>query len=139
MERTLEFVGDRWAMLIVRNALLGATRFSDFQEKLGIATDLLSGRLAKLIEGGILERRSYREPGSRSRPSYHLTPAGKELLIAFGALQQWGDRNCPPSDGPAAIRRSRSTGRSLVIGYYDDKGEPTDLDDVEVVYKRPLN
>lgn len=135
--RSLEYLKDRWTFLIVRNALAGTTRFSDFRDGLGISTDLLSRRLATLVDGGILEKRSYQEAGSRARFSYHLTPAGRELLVALGALQQWGDRYCPPQDGPSTLRRSRSTGRPLRVAYVDDGGVPVDLEDVQMVYTRP--
>jgi DNA-binding HxlR family transcriptional regulator len=135
--RSMEYLKDRWAFLIVRDALSGASRFSDFRDGLGISTDLLTRRLATLVDGGILEKRSYREAGSRTRLSYHLTPAGTELLVVLGALQQWGDRHCPPKDGPSALRRSRSTGRPLHIAYVDELGSPVDLADVEMVYTRP--
>lgn len=136
--RSLEYLQDRWTFLVVRNALAGMTRFSEFRDSLAISTDLLSRRLATLVDGGILEKRSYREAGSRTRFSYHLTPVGEELLITFGALQQWGDQNCPPQEGPSALRRSRSTGRPLRIAYVDEEGVPVGLQDVEMIYTRPL-
>ncbi|MEW2546630.1 helix-turn-helix domain-containing protein [Streptomyces sp. NPDC047002] len=135
--RSLEYLKDRWTFLIVRNALSGTVRFSDFRDELGISTDLLTRRLAALVDGGILEKRSYQEAGSRARLSYHLTPAGGELLVALGALQQWGDRHCPPQGGPSALRRSRSTGGTLRVAYVDEEGAAVDLADVRMVLVRP--
>lgn len=135
--RSLEYLQDRWALLIVRNALVGTTRFSEFRDELDISTDLLTRRLTTLVEGGVLEKRPYQEGGSRMRFSYHLTPAGRDLLVTLGALQQWGDRQCPPQEGPSALRRSRVTGRPLRVAYVDDGGTPVDLADVEMVYTRP--
>jgi DNA-binding HxlR family transcriptional regulator len=96
--RALEFVGERWTLLIVRNALFaGATRFSDFHKSLGIATNILTSRLDGLVQGGIMERR-----GSSENPElheYHLTDKGRELAPIIVALTQWGDRWAAP-DGP---------------------------------------
>jgi DNA-binding HxlR family transcriptional regulator len=67
--------------------LLGTTRFADFERNLGLPPD----RLATLVDYGVMTKESYQEPGQRRRPSYHLTPAGRELHVLIGVLQQWGD------------------------------------------------
>jgi len=130
--RSLELLGERWTFLILRDALWGTTRFSDFRASLGVAPDVLSQRLTTLVDAGVMERRLYREPGRRGRYEYHLTPAGRELRVVLGALQQWGDRYHPPAGGPSAVRRSRETGRPLSVVFADaDTGRAVDLDDVE--------
>ena len=101
--RTLNVVGEKWSLLIVRNALRGQTRFSEFRDQLGIPTDILTSRLATLVAGGILEKRSYREEGSRERFSYHLTESGRALNIVIAAMIQWGDSYNPSPLGPASI------------------------------------
>src|ERR1700709_2556753 len=83
--RTLDIVGEKWSLLIVRNALRGQTRFAQFRDQLGIPTDILTARLTSLVSGGILEKRAYREEGSRERSSYHLTEAGKALNLVIAA------------------------------------------------------
>ena len=80
-------------LLIIREALLGTTRFVEFQTSLGIAPDMLSSRLATLVDYAVMIKRAYQEPGQRARPEYHLTPAGRELRVVIAALQQWGDRH----------------------------------------------
>src|SRR6266576_6286587 len=65
--RTLGVVGERWTFLILREAFLGATRFAEFRDRLGVAPDILSDRLATLVEYGVMAREPYREPGARSR------------------------------------------------------------------------
>lgn len=130
--RALELVGDRWNLLILREALNGETRFSDFKSRLQVASDVLTQRLASLVEDGVLEKRSYREAGARSRMAYHLTASGRDLVVVFGALQQWGDHHCPHPDGPLVRRGSRTTGRPLRVAFVDDHGTETPLEDVDL-------
>jgi DNA-binding HxlR family transcriptional regulator len=134
IERSLGVLGERWTFLILREALWGATRFRDFHAALGISTDLLSDRLATLVDAGVLEKRPYREPGERARHSYHVTEAGHELVVALGALQQWGDAHRPRAAGPSVARRSRSTGEPLAVAFVDGSGRAVALDDVEFVH-----
>ena len=89
----LDVVGDRWTLLIVREALRGATRFSEFRDALGIPRDVLTARLVTLVEGGALARRSYQQPGERARDEYVVTEAGRELLVILSALGEWGARH----------------------------------------------
>ena len=93
--RSLGVLGERWTLLILREAFLGANRFAEFRDRLAVAPDVLSDRLATLVEFGVLEREPYREPGARARLAYKLTPAGEELRVVLGALQQWGDLHLP--------------------------------------------
>jgi DNA-binding HxlR family transcriptional regulator len=136
IERSLGVLGERWTFLILREALLGATRFSEFQDKLGVARDVLSERLATLVENGVLERVPYQEPGNRSRLGYRLTPAGRELQVVLGALQQWGDMHLPRADGPSMLRKDRDTGRPLHLGFIDDHGREVPPADVTMVPAR---
>src|SRR5215468_6330907 len=88
--RTLEVVGERWTLLIVRDVFLGLRRFDQLQESLGIARNVLTDRLNRLVEEGILERVRYRDRPARYE--YRLTAKGLDLNIALTALRQWGDR-----------------------------------------------
>lgn len=87
--RSLEIVGEWWTPLILRDAFLGVTRFDEFQERLGIARNVLATRLDRLVEAGVMERRSYEE--ARRRYDYVLTPKGRALWPVLEALRQWGD------------------------------------------------
>jgi DNA-binding HxlR family transcriptional regulator len=129
--RSLCALGERWTFLILREAFFGVTRFSEFRDRLGVAPDVLTDRLATLTEAGVLTREPYQEPGRRARYAYHLTPAGEELRVVLGSLQQWGDEHMPPPGGPTVERRARGTGRPLHVGYVDDEGREVALDDVE--------
>ncbi|WP_084361223.1 winged helix-turn-helix transcriptional regulator [Herbiconiux solani] len=101
--RSLDVLGEKWTLMIVRDALAGTTRFSRFQESLGIPREVLTARLATLVEGGVLERRSYKPESGRARDEYVLTGAGQELAMVLLALGDWADRN-RPSSAPAGMR-----------------------------------
>ena len=132
--RTLGVLGERWTFLILREAFLGATRFAEFKQRLGIAPDVLSDRLGTLTEYGVLQREPYQEPGERSRFAYRLTTAGLELQVILGALQQWGDDHLPHPDGPSMLRRRRGTGGDpLHVSYVDDNGREVTLPDVRMI------
>jgi len=105
--RTLELVGERWTLLILRDAFLGVRRFDDFQRSLGIARNVLTERLARLVEEGILERRPYQERPERFE--YRLTAKGRELWPVLFSLATWGDRHVAP-DGPPRLFRHRGCG-----------------------------
>jgi DNA-binding HxlR family transcriptional regulator len=99
--RSLEVIGERWTLLILRDALLGMTRFEEFQESLGIASNVLTNRLKLLTEEGVLERVPDDErPG---RPKYILTDKGTELGPALIMLMKWGDRHYPTPKGPPRL------------------------------------
>lgn len=88
--QSLELIGEWWTPLILRDSFLGVTRFEDFQQRLGIARNILSTRLDGLVENGIMERRLYDE--ARDRHEYVLTPMGRALWPVMQTLRQWGDR-----------------------------------------------
>ena len=117
--RALEVVGERWTLLIVRDAFLGLRRFDEFQESLGIARNVLADRLNRLVEEGILERVRYSERPERHE--YRLTAKGRELNIALTALRQWGDTYL--SEKPPRLLR-RKTDRKPVVAALVPKGTP---------------
>src|ERR1044072_1536756 len=88
--RTLELVGERWTLLIIRDALLGVTRFDGFLARLGIARNVLTGRLNGLVDNGIRERVAYQE--RTVRHEYVLTDKGRALLPVIVTLTEFGDR-----------------------------------------------
>lgn len=99
IDKTISVVGTRSAMLILREAFFGTTRFDEFAERVGISTAVAAARLKDLVAADILVRSPYREPGSRTRDEYHLTARGRDLLPALLALQQWGDQHLQ-DEGP---------------------------------------
>jgi len=135
--RSLTVVGERWMLLIIREALLGTTRFVEFQTSLGIAPDMLSSRLATLVDYAVMIKRAYQEPGQRARPEYHLTPAGRELRVVIAALQQWGDRHLPRPQGPTMTHRAHCTDRPVHVAFIDDLGYEVAADDVATISTCP--
>ena len=131
--RSLAVLGERWTMLILREASLGSTRFAQFRDALGVAPDVLTDRLTTLVEYGVLAKEPYQDPGARTRFEYRLTPAGLELQVVLGALQQWGDEHLPWHDGPTVLRRDRRNGRPIRIGYVDDRGREVAAENVDRV------
>ena len=131
--RSLGVLGERWTFLILREAFTGVTRFAEFRDRLSVAPDVLSDRLATLVEYGVLEREPYQEPGARPRFAYKLTPAGEELRVVLGALQQWGDKHLPRPEGPSMLRRIRGTGRPVHVGFIDDRGREVTQADVAMI------
>ena len=105
IKRTLDVVGEKWTLLVLREAFYGARRFEEFLANVGCARTLLSERLATLVEHGVLRREPYREPGQRERHQYLLTEKGHDLFAALVVLMQWGDRwEAGPEGGPVVVR-----------------------------------
>jgi DNA-binding HxlR family transcriptional regulator len=109
--RALELVGERWTLLILRDAFLGVRRFDDFQRGLGVARNILNTRLQRLVEAGLLDRRPYQERPQRFE--YVLTEKGLDLWPALVALMHWGDRHLAGKDGPPMLLRHRDCGGSV--------------------------
>jgi DNA-binding HxlR family transcriptional regulator len=102
--RALEVVGERWTLLIVRDALFAhVTRFNDFKHNLGLATNVLKTRLDSLVAAGLMERHS---STSRDRSDYLLTEKGRDLALALMALTSWGDRWASPAGPPILYQHS---------------------------------
>jgi DNA-binding HxlR family transcriptional regulator len=106
--RSLELVGERWTLLIVRNLFLGLRRFDEIQQNLGIARNVLAARLEKLVDAGIIETRRYSDRPPRHE--YLLTDKGRDLWPALVALLQWGDRHSPAPGGPPTVIVHRGCG-----------------------------
>jgi len=129
--RTLELVGERWTLLIIRDAFLGVRRFGDFADRLGIARNVLQDRLTRLVDEGVLEKVPYSERPLRHE--YRLTPMGRDLWPALIALMQFGDRHLAPAEGPPMLVLHRGCG-----GEIDDRrrcrrcGEALEVGDVEL-------
>lgn len=108
--RSLELVGERWTLLIVRDAFLGLRRFEEFQEDLGIARNVLTDRLNRLVDEEIFERVLYSERPERYE--YRLTQKGRDLNLALTALRQWGDQYL--TDRPVRVLRRKSDKKAIV-------------------------
>jgi DNA-binding HxlR family transcriptional regulator len=111
LARTLEVVGERWTLLILRDLFFGVRRFTDLQRHLDIPRAVLSARLAALVEEGVVERRPYRA----GRDEFVLTAEGEELWPAVHALMQWGERHHSPG-GPRRVFEHAECGGDLDDG-----------------------
>jgi DNA-binding HxlR family transcriptional regulator len=109
--RSLEVVGERWSLLILRDAMFGVRRFEAFQMSLGIARNVLTDRLDHLVTEDVLARRPY---GARQdRFDYELTEKGRGLAVAVLALMEWGDRYYPTPGGPPRLSQHRECGERV--------------------------
>jgi DNA-binding HxlR family transcriptional regulator len=127
--RTLEAIGDRWTMLVIREAFFGTRRFDDYQRKLGVARNVLADRLARLVDEGILKRRRYQERPERFE--YSLTKKGIDLWPVLVSLTKWGDRHAAPN-GPPLLILHRGCGGEVNARFVCEKcGEPVDARSAE--------
>jgi len=115
----LELIGDRWALLVIRDLSLGLRRYDDLRASTAIPAATLAARLKHLTESGIVERVRYQERPPRDE-YHHLTPKGRDLWKVSVALREWGDRWDASGFGAPAIEMvDRETGRPLVLALVD--------------------
>src|SRR5688572_32775071 len=103
--RTLDVIGDKWSLLILRDAFYGVRRFDDFRLDLGVARNILTDRLNKLVGNGVLERVRYEERPPRYE--YRLTPKGRDLLPVLLVMMHWGDKWEAEGRVPTALTHTR--------------------------------
>jgi DNA-binding HxlR family transcriptional regulator len=127
----LEAVGERWSFLILRGTFNGLHHFEEFQSTLGIARNILSNRLARLVEHDILTREP--DPADRRKVAYRLTPKGRALLPVLVALRQWGERwvSGVPSNPVLVDRSSRMPVAPMTVQAAD--GRPLSLSELDWV------
>jgi DNA-binding HxlR family transcriptional regulator len=127
--RALEVVGERWTLLIIRDVFLGFRRFDQLQENLGIARNVLTDRLNRLVDEGVLERVLYNERPQRYE--YRLTPMGRDLNIALTGLRQWGDQYL--SEKPPRVLRRKADRKPVVAALVPKGAKVLRGDEVELV------
>ena len=93
IQKTLDVIGEKWTILILRETFNGVRRFDQIRDHVGVSDPILSDRLRKLVGAGVLEARPYREPGQRARKEYRLTDRGLDLYPVMISLLRWGDRH----------------------------------------------
>jgi DNA-binding HxlR family transcriptional regulator len=109
--RTLDVLGDTWSIVVLRDVFLGAHRFDQIQQHLGIARNVLAARLKRLVEHGVLEKRQYEEHPPRFE--YHLTRKGLDLQPVLIGLMQWGDRYVADTSGGPVVIEHRACGHPV--------------------------
>lgn len=132
--RALDVVGDRWSLLIVRDAFDGIRRFGDFQANLGVARNILASRLKALVEEGVLEV----QPASdgTAYPQYALTPKGQALFPVIVGLRQWGERHLFRRGERHSRLVEKESGKAIGrLAVSDAEGRALGFDDVVVVDK----
>ncbi len=122
----LEVVGERWALLVVREVSLGLRRFDAIQAATTAPRAVLSDRLRRLTVAGILTTRSYQLPGARPRLEYALTDAGFDLLPVLSALSDWGERHIAPGVVPEIVYRHIGCGGRITVALTCECGQRTD-------------
>ncbi|MEU7339454.1 helix-turn-helix domain-containing protein [Streptomyces sp. NPDC007074] len=116
VQRTLDLVGEKWTLLILRDAFNGVRRFDDFRRHVGLSEAVLAARLRKLVAAGVLRTEPYREAGSRTRHEYRLTRKGRDLWPVLVALRQWGEVYVADPGGPVLdIRHSECAAPVRVV------------------------
>lgn len=113
--RTLELIGERWILLVLRDVANGVRRFDDLVSHLGVARNVLSRRLAALTEAGLVVRTAYRTEGARERHEYRLSRAGRELVPILLAMMAWGDRHLAGDEGRPVIARHADCGAPVRV------------------------
>lgn len=111
MARSLAILGDRWTLMILRDAFLKVRRFEDFQKSLGIARRVLTERLQKLVDAGVLKRVAYQ--GNPERFEYRLTAMGLDLHPVILSMVHWGDKYFAGESGPPVLHTHKSCGHDF--------------------------
>ncbi|MBM0231262.1 helix-turn-helix transcriptional regulator [Micromonospora sp. STR1_7] len=130
--RTVGVLGQKWNFLLLREAFLGRRKFAEFQ-RIGVPTATLGARLKALVDAGLLDRRTYRENGERSRDEYVLTDAGRAVMPVLAALIAWGEAHLPAEQGTdITYAMTTPEGRPVRLEFVDDRGAVVDKDAVAV-------
>ena len=131
LARTVGVIGDRWTLLILRDAFLGVRRVDEFQERLGLSRALLTDRLRTLVDGGLLDRAMYQERPERYE--YRLTPAGLDFYPVMLAMADWGNRHRGDGRGAPLIHRHTACGQDFrPVTTCSECGEPVDARSVSL-------
>ena len=137
IEKTMSALGTKSAMLIMREAYYGTTRFDDFAHRVGITKAAAAARLSELVDLGLMTRQPYREPGQRTRDEYVLTEAGIEFMPVVWAMFEWGRRHLP---GHNRLRLTHlDCGADATVEIRCTEGHPVPPDElgVRLVSRKP--
>jgi DNA-binding HxlR family transcriptional regulator len=133
--RAMAILGERWTFVVLREVFNGVRRFDDMRTHTGIPRQVLTDRLARLVDEGILRREPYRPEGQRTRHEYRLTDKGFDLYPVMVAVSQWGDRYLAGPEGPPVEFAHRDCGERVEVTVTCDAGHV--LDDPRAVVPRP--
>lgn len=136
LAKAIDLLGDKWTLMILRAALYGVRRFDDFQAELGAPRTMLSNRLKRLIDSGLLEKSVYREPGKRRRTEYVLTRKGIALRPILIGLNQWSDHWLSEPDVSPPIAFSSKSGSPVRASFVDSNGREVLPGSIRVTLKK---
>jgi DNA-binding HxlR family transcriptional regulator len=122
--RAMEILGEKWTVVVLREIFVGVRRFDDMRVRTSIPRQVLTNRLARLVEHGLLRRVPYQEPGARVRDEYRLTEKGFDLYPVLVALREWGDRHLADPDGPPLLTVHRDCGEEVAVQLRCAAGHP---------------
>lgn len=125
MAEAARLLGDKWALLILRQIFYGVTRFDDLKRELEVSSATLSNRVTRLVEAGLLARHEYREGKARPRVQYLLTEAGRNFGPVLFAMMHWADTNLAKEKSPLELI-DPATGKALSLALVDEDGRVTD-------------
>ena len=111
--RAMGILGEKWTVVVLREIFTGVRRFADMRERTGIPRQVLTNRLASLVDHGLLRREPYQEPGARVRHEYRLTAKGLDLYPVLTAVMEWGDRYLADPAGPPLEMAHRDCGAPI--------------------------
>ena len=131
--KALDVIGTKTAILLLREAFYGTTRFDDFAERIGASQAVTATRLRELLDAGLLIKEPYREPGQRTRERYRLTAKGHDLLPVLVALMQWGDRW--ENDGRRVALRHADCGADVHAELRCSKGHEIGRNELELALR----
>jgi len=126
----MRVVGTRSAVLLMREAWYGTTRFDEFAARVGLSDAITSSRLRELVDAGLLERRPYREPGQRTRHEYVLTESGTDLVPVLLGLAAWGRKHAPEEWSPSTTHAG--CGADVTVEVRCAAGHEVSPDDVVI-------
>ena len=133
--RAMEILGERWTVVVLREVFSGIRRFDDMRVRTGIPRQVLTNRLAMLVDNGVLRRVPYQQPGARARNEYRLTPKGFDLYPVLIAVAAWGDRYLAEPEGPPLVYEHRDCGGRAHVEIHCDAGH--EVGDFRQVLPRP--
>jgi DNA-binding HxlR family transcriptional regulator len=118
----MAILGERWTLVVLREVFNGVRRFDEMRERTSIPRQVLTNRLAMLVAEGVLRRVPYREPGSRARHEYRLTPKGFDLYPVLAAVRDWGERYLVGEEGVPLVLTHRDCGAPVRVRLHCDGG-----------------
>jgi DNA-binding HxlR family transcriptional regulator len=137
VDRALQVVSTRSAMLLMREVFYGVSRFDDLTARVGVSEPVAAARLKELVAAGLLEREPYREPGQRTRYAYQLTEKGADLLPVIIGLMRWGDRWVPAEGGGPVELTHRGCGEPVHAELRCAAGHQVTTEEIHAASTRP--